>query len=399
MLDEFKNQWQAEAKLAWKANKGGIVVGATGSGKTNLAIDLIKDFKSVPNKDFKCVVIVDSRDMYTQWKPKLEGLADLYVVNTVALKEKIYEYDFAVFDECDKYLGDKFFTVYDKIKYRWELLLTGTFYEKDKRYKKLLNRFKIIYKLPINEAIKNNIVTDVKVYNLYLPVADSELQVLKRLTREGQENLHLFDDYQQAINSINNRNLRYAIGQANSMSELEVLGKARQVETKYRQRKEFIQNHPSKINTCIQLIDKFRESKIMTFSTLNQTADTIANLTNSCVIHSKCDKNYVKEILQKFKDNEIRVINSVKKLISGIDVPDTDTAIIVNYTSSKRDLEQTVGRVIRKFKDKQFGRVIFICFGTDRNSQDFVWLKAAQANLFEIIGSKIKDVYSINEIE
>jgi superfamily II DNA or RNA helicase len=107
----------------------------------------------------------------------------------------------------------------------------------------------------------------------------------------------------------------------------------------------------------------------------------------------------VKEILQKFKDNEIRVINSVKKLISGIDVPDTDTAIVVNYTSSKRDLEQMVGRVIRKFKDKSFGRVIFICFGTDKNSQDFVWLKAAQANLSEMIGSKIKDVYSINDIE
>jgi superfamily II DNA or RNA helicase len=395
MIDSFKDKWQEEAIEAFKKNKSGIVKATMGAGKTVFACKLMKMFKE---KGFTCVVVVDGIAMKKQWEEQCKDLADVFVVNSIALKETIHQYDFTVFDEIDKYLGEKWFTVFDKIEYKWMLGLTGTLF-KDAKYKKLLNRFKIIYEVPIDVAIENNIVSDVKVYNLHLPVSEEELQTLKRLTREGQVNLHFFESYQEAIQCIKNRDLRTLIANQHSMTEKEILGKAMNVQSKYAKRKEFIQNHPSKINTCIQLIERFKDSKIMTFSTLNQTADIIANLTNSCVLHSDLKSETVKKVLEQFKNNEIRVINSVKKLISGIDVPDTDTAIVVNYTSSKRDLEQMVGRVIRKFKDKQYGRVIFICFGIDKNSQDFVWLKSAQANLLERIGAKIKTVYNINEIE
>lgn len=395
MLDENKNKWQEEAEKQWRLNKGnGIVKSTTGSGKTKLALNII-DALIKYKPDALIIVIVNGIKMIEQWS-SLHTQIKVYVVNSVALKNIVYDCDLAIFDECDCYMGNKWFTVYDKVKAKYNLLLTATL-DTDK-CKKLIDRYKIVYENNIDASIENNIVTDIKIYNLILDLTEVEKQQLRVWKEQGQKNLHFFESYQQAIDCINDRNLRYAIVNGTELSEIELLGKARSVQKIYAERQAFFYSHKLKIDTAVDIIKRFSNKKIMTFSTTIETANLISILSNSLLVHSELKKDTIKQVFDEFVNQEYGCLNSVKGYVRGLNIPSIDMIVIVTYNSSKTQFEQICGRAIRKFKGKKEGIVVTICLGDNPQSQDYVWLKQSQAGFSNKIGLKIKTIKSINEI-
>lgn len=57
-------------------------------------------------------------------------------------------------------------------------------------------------------------------------------------------------------------------------------------------------------------------------------------------------------------DDEARVLSNVKFLTEGIDVPNLDAIIFFAPKQSQIDIVQAVGRIMRKYKDKEYGYII-----------------------------------------
>ncbi|MCB4209236.1 DEAD/DEAH box helicase [Lactiplantibacillus plantarum] len=57
-------------------------------------------------------------------------------------------------------------------------------------------------------------------------------------------------------------------------------------------------------------------------------------------------------------DSEARILSNVKFLTEGIDVPNLDAIIFFAPKQSQIDIVQAVGRIMRKYKDKEYGYII-----------------------------------------
>lgn len=57
-------------------------------------------------------------------------------------------------------------------------------------------------------------------------------------------------------------------------------------------------------------------------------------------------------------DNSARVLSNVRFLTEGIDVPNLDAIIFLSPRKSQVDIVQAVGRIIRKYPDKEYGYII-----------------------------------------
>jgi predicted helicase len=57
-------------------------------------------------------------------------------------------------------------------------------------------------------------------------------------------------------------------------------------------------------------------------------------------------------------DGEARILSNVKFLTEGIDVPNLDAIIFFAPKQSQIDIVQAVGRIMRKYKDKEYGYII-----------------------------------------
>ena len=412
MILDSRDEWQELAYKAWYNNKGnGLIEAVTGSGKTILSFRCLDELANSTKFEFKSfIVIVHNIAMKQQWETKLkeQGYKQDYkviVINT-ACKNK-YETDFVIYDEIDCYLGDVRFKVFDNIKTKFMIGLSGTLLRTEK-FNKLYAKYKIVYTYPINEAIEKKAVSDLTVYNLAIQATEEDEMMFKRWRNEYDKYIHFFDnDYTLVTKCLPNQNeksnyiaanTRLKLAKEANVDEKVILGYAVAINKIVAERKRYLDTYPTKINIAIQLIEKFKDKKIITFSQLTEISDSLGELTNSPVIHSKMTTEEISTNFNLFVNNKIRCLHSVKKLQRGLDVPDSSFGIVVNFDSSTATTEQIVGRFIRKSDGKAKGIVVFIYLKSKFTSQDEKWLKKAQARLTERVGGKIKYINTIEEI-
>jgi superfamily II DNA or RNA helicase len=84
------------------------------------------------------------------------------------------------------------------------------------------------------------------------------------------------------------------------------------------------------------------------------------------------------DALQAFQNEELNQLATVRAVNEGINIPNLDTAIIVQITSQDKDLIQRLGRVIRWHKDLR-EPIIYVIVA--RDTQDMVWFQAATAEI------------------
>lgn len=69
-------------------------------------------------------------------------------------------------------------------------------------------------------------------------------------------------------------------------------------------------------------------------------------------------KDAIDWLVADLPDDEARVLSNVKFLTEGIDVPNLDAIIFFAPKQSQIDIVQAVGRIMRKYKDKEYGYII-----------------------------------------
>lgn len=69
-------------------------------------------------------------------------------------------------------------------------------------------------------------------------------------------------------------------------------------------------------------------------------------------------KDAIDWLATDFPDDEARVLSNVKFLTEGIDVPNLDAIVFFAPKKSQIDIVQAVGRIMRRYKDKEYGDII-----------------------------------------
>ncbi len=75
-------------------------------------------------------------------------------------------------------------------------------------------------------------------------------------------------------------------------------------------------------------------------------------------------KDERKEILDRFKAGDYRVIVTSQVLDEGIDVPDASIGFIISGTGSSREYIQRLGRLLRKVEGKRAKLIEIVAKGT-----------------------------------
>lgn len=147
-----------------------------------------------------------------------------------------------------------------------------------------------------------------------------------------------------------------------------------------KKRKDFVMNHPKKLEVARKILLARQDRKAITFSATIKMAEEIGI---GYTMHSQKKAKENKEIIEKFNSEQCGVLNTSKSADQGLDLQGINLEIMLHTDSSKIRKVQRVGRGIRYEEGKTTEIFTLIIAGT----QETKWL----AN------SKTSKVTTINE--
>lgn len=217
------------------------------------------------------------------------------------------------------------------------------------------------------EAINNNWLSPYREYKVLL---DVDLTEYNKVNAEFIEHFSYFNnDFNLAMSCVTDWKARNKVTAAkcngdsskfkeiNKLTLIHALGFNRTLQA----RKNFIYNHPKKIELANLILEHRQNKKCITFSKNIKTAE---QLKFGKVLSSKSTKKKGRITLQEFIDAPTGAIHTSKMLNQGTDIPGLSVAIILGFDSSNITAIQTRGRVIRYAENKIAEIFVFVIKGT-----------------------------------
>ncbi|ELB19854.1 TPA: DEAD/DEAH box helicase [Enterococcus faecium] len=198
-----------------------------------------------------------------------------------------------------------------------------------------------IFRLGFGQAVSNDILTDYKV--MVLAVDEKVIQKDMQKVLADSENGLDVDDVSKLI------------GVWNGLMKRSSVDKDAVFEGKPMQRAiSFINT----INNSKKISSQFNEV-VNEYLEGNETIQQSINVRHVDGMMNTLEKKEALDWLSEdFAEDETRVLSNVKFLTEGIDVPNLDAVIFLAPKKSQVDIVQAVGRIMRKFKDKEYGYII-----------------------------------------
>ena len=326
-------KWQAagcRATLQW----------STGVGKTRAALMAIKGFLST-NTNKNIVVVVPTEYLKIQWIQELSqyfllSYVKVEIINSaIKSDEKI---DFLILDECHRIPSDTFYEVFNKRNPESVLGLSATFNRLDGRHRLLDEFCPVCDVITVQEAIKNKWLSPYKEYKVLIEPDD--IDIYREANREFIDAFSVFNfDFQLAMNCMTNIVQRRIYGKKLGMSVPDMDAVTFTWGRALRARKDYVMNHPKKIELARKIIEARPFNKIITFSSTIKQAEKIGY---GYVVHSGKTKKKNRMTMEEFSLLPIGVINTAKSLDEGADIKGLNTAIILSNTSSATQKTQRV---------------------------------------------------------
>ncbi|WP_270264185.1 DEAD/DEAH box helicase [Enterococcus lactis] len=198
-----------------------------------------------------------------------------------------------------------------------------------------------IFRLGFGQAVSNDILTDYKV--MVLAVDEKVIQKDMQRVLSDRENGLDIDDVSKLI------------GVWNGLMKRSSVDKDAVFEGKPMQRAiSFINT----INNSKKISSQFNEV-VNEYLEGNESIQQSINVRHVDGMMNTLEKKEALDWLSEdFAEDETRVLSNVKFLTEGIDVPNLDAVIFLAPKKSQVDIVQAVGRIMRKFKDKEYGYII-----------------------------------------
>lgn len=159
-------------------------------------------------------------------------------------------------------------------------------------------------------------------------------------------------------------------------------------------RKDYVMNHPKKLELTRKILLARQWCKAITFSATIKQAEAIKM---GSVIHSGNTKKKNRMTMDEFSKLKVGIINTAKSLDEGVDVKGLNLAIILSNTSSATQKTQRVGRVIRYEPGKDAEVFTLVIKGT--NEEGWYQTSTAGKEYIEITESELDEILSGKESE
>lgn len=366
MADLFGNVDRTERQhigvQRWVDNKlCGSLVYCTGFGKTRTAIMCIKRFLA-KNPNRKVIIVVPTDALQRQWladliEQQVPRCYEVLIINSVVKRE--WECDLLVLDECHKYASDLFGKVFEVVKYKIILGLTATMERLDGKDSYIKKYCPVVDRIDIGEATAKGWLSPYREYKVLVEVDD--LDKYLELNREFQDHFSFFGhDFTLAMKCATDWKERVRLSKEmcpdfkTKPDEWKAVSKTILVHAMgfnrtLQARKQFIYNHPKKLELTNLILEHRQDKKCITFSKTIKVAEQIKY---GQVLSSKETKKKGRITLEEFKLAKVGVLNTSKMLDEGADIPGLSVAVILGFDSSPTSKTQRIGRVIRKAENK-----------------------------------------------
>ena len=370
-----RNERQRMSAQKWLDNKGrGSIVGATGYGKTRIAINLLTKLREkYPN--LSILVIVPTDVLKKQWITQLTMNDVVFnvqveIVNTVV--KHSWNCDILVIDEIHHLGSTLFSTVFEKVKYRKILGLTATMERLDGKEIYITKYCPVVDEVTITECATNGWISSYSKYKVFI---DVDLEAYNAMNREYMDHFSFFNyDYDLAMKMIGPlgykcrmayRDFRYTGDDPNIKKSclqeitMHAMGLIRTIQ----ERKQFIYNHISKLEIAELILNSRPDNKIITFSKSVKMARTLQKVRGE-VYAGQMSKKQESKVIEDFNALKTGVLHTCIKANEGMDVKGLSVGIVLGLDSSHTKALQQLGRIIRAEDGKHAEMFVLVLRGT-----------------------------------
>lgn len=339
----------------WKYGGRGMVVLPTGTGKTFLAILAIQKVAR------PTLVVTPTIDLLNQWYSELlaafggsvglmgGGEYDVQPL-TVTTYDSAYihlerwanRFALLVFDECHHLPGPSYALAAVGSIAPYRLGLTATPERADGQEAQLPDLIgPIVYRREIKQ-LSGDYLAEYVTQRLYVELSPEEQEryqkardVYRRFVEEHRISMGSPSGWQRFIQET----FRSPDGRAAFKA--------------YREQKRIAQAAPAKLRELERLLTLHRRDRMLIFTADNATVYQIARRFLVPAITHQTKTKERKAILQRFHQGEYNVLVTSQVLNEGVDVPAAGVGVILSGTGSVREHVQRLGRLLRKYGDKQ----------------------------------------------
>lgn len=444
IIDQNKLARQKIGEQKWFENNCfGTLEYATGVGKTFTAILCMKRYIKDINPNASFIVVVPTDPLRTSWRKQLKEhrISNVKVDTIHMLAEQPATCDVIILDELHKYLGEDaevFPLIFENTNFNACLGLTATL-GREGLQNELVDRYcPVVDTITLAEALEKEFVSPYIEYNLGIPLSQSDSIAYAKINNTFYRYFGLFNNSFDQVKSCLTDSGAERFARRIRWEKGAVIGYAVKAMKYMRLRKEFLYGVDSKLSVAKQILERFPDRKIITFSQTTEPADKLASMVDGCEsYHSNIetrlyddDMNFVGEkiadvkdaykifetgdilswsevknkygytrygtkrlrekILSDFKSGRIKYLSTAQALDVGYDDDNIDGGIIMSATSKQRQNIQRSGRVIRVKEGKR----AFIVHLYITDTQDEKWLKGRQTST-----ENVRNIYSASQIE
>ena len=372
---------QTEALDTWWSSGGrGLVVLPTGTGKTFVAI------LAVQRAGRPAFIVTPTIDLLHQWYSELVnyfgepigllggGYYDMHPITVttydsahIYLERWAHKYGLLVLDECHHLPGPSYSNIALGALAPYRLGLTATPERADGQesvYPGLIGP--IVYRKEIREL--GIFLAEYRTERVYVDLTPEELEHYQTLR----------DTYRQFV-ADSGFSMSGPNGWQNFINATSRSVEGRTAFRAYREQRRLALAAPAKLRELENLLEKHRRDRVLIFTYDNATVYTIARRFLVPAITHQTKTKERKQILDAFHSGELNVLVTSQVLNEGVDVPAANIGIILSGTSTVREHVQRLGRLLRKYGEKQALLYEVIARGT---AEEFVSEKRRQHHAY-----------------
>jgi superfamily II DNA or RNA helicase len=340
---------QSAALAAWKTTGRGVLVMPTGTGKTEVALAIMRDTA------VSTLVVAPVRDLMYQWHRRiLQGLgmdAGIIGDNVFRLRPVcVTTYDSAcihmerlgakfaliIFDECHHLPGEMRRDAARMAAAPNRLGLTATPERSDGRHADLDQLIgPVVYHLPLAE-VRGQTLADYEVIRIPVYLLDEEQARYDALSAQVRDYLN------------ERRKTEPAFTWEDLCSETGKDPEARRVLKAYFARKAIEDRAAEKLRVLEDIFRLHAGSPTIIFAGSNAMARDVSRRFLIPCLLNHCGKKERLEILEGVRDGIYPALVANRVLDEGVDVPEVKVAVVIGGTASTRQAKQRLGRILRK---------------------------------------------------
>ena len=408
-------QWQEECLVRWKTNgRRGIVQAVTGSGKTRLALEAVRQLQKELPDNLRIKVVVPTGGLMRQWNRILReyltavgkanfhaesevssiglrggGYRDpldrrymIYVVNSaryelareILAELKNGESVLLIADECHHYGSEQNRLIFEFLPYAesyqekfFSLGLTATLPYGEERDYLISVLGKVIYSYGMKQASAFRTVCPYDVYHISLEFQDEERAEYDELS---DRMLILYQKLQKVYPELRYMNRKEGFDLIRKIAG-ETKGRDAEAAVLYLKlaykRKSLVCLASARCDCVCELMRRLGIArKVIIFGERISQAEQLYWLLEKEYpgrvgrYHSEMGEQANKNTIERFREGTLRILIACKAVDEGIDLPDAEIGIILSGTSAQRQKVQRLGRILRNQKSKECASLYYL---------------------------------------